>query len=193
MVHFICSDWNLIWSWIHDRNSLNRDTCGNRKSCRCLTICTVERESVRVYALGISCFLRTICPPSLENIQIHQSCLQNLWIDSQRHRVIGNWLTAPPLENVGGIKWPWGPAIRRHWCKATIFSDQFSRRGPMNCHKSLARSYLTRGHLPWEDSIPLNFLWRILDTPKMMMARGGISNVNGKKGWELRDKSMWSL
>ena len=104
--------------------------------------------------------------------------------------VIGN---CTPLENVGGIKWPWGPAIRRHWCKATIFSDQFSRRGPMNCHKSLARSYLTRGHLPWEDSIPLNFLWRILDTPKMMMARGGISNVNGKKGWELRDKSMWSL
>ena len=135
-------------------------------------------------------FLRTISLPSLENIQIHQSCLQNLWIDSQRHRVIGN---CTPLENVGGIKWPWGPAIRRHWCKATIFSDQFSRRGPMNCHKSLARSYLTRGHLPWEDSIPLNFLWRILDTPKMMMARGGISNVNGKKGWELRDKSMWSL
>ena len=45
-------------------------------------------------------FLRTISPPSLENIQIHQSCLQNLWIDSQRHRVIGNWLTAPLLENV---------------------------------------------------------------------------------------------
>jgi len=62
------------------------------------------KESVRVYALGISYFLRTICPPSLENIQIHQSCLQNLWIDSQRHRVIGNWLTAPPLENVSKYK-----------------------------------------------------------------------------------------
>ena len=110
-------------------------------------------------------FLRTISLPSLENIQIHQSCLQNLWTDSQRHRVIGN---CTPLENVGGIKWPWGPAIRRHWCKATIFSDQFLKNRS-NELSQIIGSFLsnkrTFGHGPWEDSIPLNFLWRLLNTP----------------------------
>jgi hypothetical protein len=60
----------------------------------------------------------------------------------------------------------------------------------MNCHKSLARSYLTTGRafaLGGFDTPPKAFCLEEADTPNVMMARGGISNVNGKKGRELRE------
>jgi hypothetical protein len=45
-------------------------------------------ESVQLYATVIFHFLRTISPPSLEHIQIHQSSSPNMWIGSQRP---SNW------------------------------------------------------------------------------------------------------